>query len=75
MSSKRGRKMADPSYGDVYQCVQQHSCPFVTTTDVSEQFPSVTDRTIRNRLDELVERDRLERRRVGPHAKVWYLPD
>lgn len=75
MSVKRGPKMSDPSYEDVLRFVQENSCPFVTSGDVSEEFDGVTDRTIRERLNELAERGDLAVRRVGPHAKVWYLPN
>jgi len=67
--------MSDPSYSEVFEFVQENSCPFVTSGDVAEQFPSVSDRTIRKRLNRLVERGDLCRRKVGAHAKVWYLPD
>jgi DeoR/GlpR family transcriptional regulator of sugar metabolism len=66
--------MAEPTYDEVLQFVQQHSCPFVTTNDVAERFDGVSDRTIRNRLHDLVQQNRLKRRQVGAHAKVWYLP-
>jgi DeoR/GlpR family transcriptional regulator of sugar metabolism len=67
--------MSNPSYSEVLEFVQQNSCPFVTSQDVAEEFPEVSGRTIRKRLNELVKRGDLNRRRVGAHAKVWYLPD
>jgi len=75
MSVKPGPSMSDPSYDDVLEFVQKNSCPFVTSGDVSEEFDGVTDRTVRERLNDLAERGDLTVRRVGPHAKVWYLPD
>lgn len=73
MSSTRGAKMADPSYEDVLQFVQENSRPFVTSSDVAEEFDSVSDRTIRKRLNRLVDREELNHRKVGAHAKVWYV--
>ena len=75
MSSKRGPKMSEPTYSEVLGFVQENSCPFVTSGDVAEQFPEVSHRTVRKRLNDLVERGELRRRKVGAHAKVWYLPD
>jgi predicted ArsR family transcriptional regulator len=72
MSARRGPDMADPDHKAVLQFVQRQSRPFVTSQDVAEEFPEVTDKTIRKRLNDLVERDELESRRVGAHAKVWY---
>jgi len=74
MSTKRGPDMSEPTHEKVYQFVKRQSCPFVTTGDVAEEFSGVTDRTLRERLKDLVEQERLRSRRVGPHAKVWYLP-
>jgi predicted ArsR family transcriptional regulator len=67
--------MTEPDHDTVYQFVQRQSAPFVTSGDVAEQFPEVADRTVRNRLNDLVEQGRLESRFVGAAAKVWYLPD
>lgn len=75
MSAKRGPKMSDPSHDDVLQFVQRNSCPFVTTSDVAEEFDEVHDRTIRKRLNDLVEREELKMREVGANAKVWYEPN
>lgn len=74
MSLKPGPKMSDPSYQQVKQVVQRSRCPFVTSNDVAEKFPEVTDRTIRKRLNDLVDRNELRSRQVGAQAKVWYLP-
>jgi len=72
MSANRGPKMSDPTHEQVYQFVHEHSCPFVTTGDVAERFPDVTERTVRERLKDLAGDERLACRQVGPHAKVWY---
>jgi DeoR/GlpR family transcriptional regulator of sugar metabolism len=42
---------------------------------VAKEFPEVADRTVRKRLNDLVEQGDLKRRKVGAAAKVWYLPD
>lgn len=73
MSAKRGPKMSEPGHDEVHQFVQETSCPFVTTEEVSEHYDEVTSRTIRKRLRDLVDQNRLRSRRVGPHAIVWYL--
>ena len=67
--------MSDPRHEDVLQFVHENSCPFVTSNDVAEEFPEVSERTIRKRLHDLVDRGELLRRRVGAHANVFYLPD
>lgn len=67
--------MRDPSHDDVLQFVQENNFPFVTTGDVADEFSTVSRRTIRNRLHDLVDRGDLRSRRVGPHAKVWYQLD
>jgi len=75
MSSNAGRKMSEPTYDEVLEFVERNSCPFVTTEDVAEQFPDKAERTIRERLKDLADQKRLRKRRVGPHALVWFLPD
>lgn len=64
--------MSEPSHKDVLQFVRQNSCPFVTSNDVAEQFNDVHDRTIRERLNDLVGQGELQMRKVGASAKVWY---
>lgn len=66
--------MSDPSHDEVLRFVQQNRDPFVTSTDVSEEYPEVSNRTIRKRLKDLAESGKLARRRVG-QAWVWYEPD
>lgn len=72
MSSKPGRKMSDPTHSQVKQFVCQHSRPFVTSKEVAEEFGSVSRRTLNNRLNALVDRGELEKRRVGAQSVVWY---
>ncbi len=67
--------MQSPKHDDVAQFVRRNSGPFVTTRDVSEEFPSVSRRTIWNRLDDLVERGELEKREIGGNSTVWYTLD
>jgi len=66
--------MVEPSHETVRQFVERNSCPFVTSQDVAEQFPNVSDRTIRKRLNDLVDRGELKVRTIGG-PKVWYIPD
>jgi DNA-binding Lrp family transcriptional regulator len=45
----------------------------VSTTDVSEQFNTVSKRTINERLNDLEKRGDIEKYAVGANAVVWYL--
>lgn len=64
--------MSHPHHNDVLEFVQQNSQPFVTSGDVAAKFDEVTERTIRKRLNTLVDQGRLRCRNVGGKAKVWY---
>lgn len=74
MSSKRGPKMSEPSHDRVLRFVRRHSRPFVSTAEVSEQFDTVTKRTINDRLNDLEQQGELEKYEIGANAIVWYLP-
>lgn len=65
--------MSDPQYDDVLEFVRRNDSPFVTSGDVAEQFSSVSNRTIRKRLNDLVEFGELQVREIGNGAKVWYV--
>lgn len=67
--------MQKPTLKDVYQFVQSHSCPFVTANDLSDQFDSVTKRTINSRLNTLHDNGKVEKRELGANAVVWYVRD
>lgn len=73
MVSKRGPKMCEPTHEQVYQFVREHHKPFVTSSDVSEQFSNVSGRTIRKRLNDLTDQGKLKRREVGASAVLWYI--
>jgi len=78
MSSNRGPDMADPMPEQVKQFVLENESvrsPFVTSTDVSEQFSGVSKRTIHKRLQRLAERGEIERRKIGANTIVWYPVD
>jgi len=75
MSTNRGPKMKDPTPNDVYQFVREKSRPFVTSKEVAERFNSVTRRTINERLNTLHDNDRLQKRKIGSNAVVWYVRD
>lgn len=75
MSAKRGPKMSNPTHDEVLEFVRENSSPFATTGDVAEQFPTVSEKTVRARLKDLVKEERLTVRKIGPHAKVWYRQD
>lgn len=71
--------MSEPTHNQVYRFVyrfvHENDCPFVKTKDLAEEFSSPTKRTLRGRLNDLVEEGRLKSREVGGSGKVWYLPD
>jgi len=71
MSSKPGPKMSEPHHGDVLEFVQQKSEPFAATEDVAEAFDTVSERTIRKRLNDLVADGELRCREIGS-GKVYY---
>lgn len=75
MGAKPGPSMQDPKPKAVLQFVREYDYPFVTTSDVSEEFQGVTPRTIRNRLNWLCEEGKLEKYEVGANSVVWYLPE
>lgn len=72
MSPKPGPKMSKPSHNQVLQFVREQSCPFVTTKEVSKEFDSVGRRTINKRLNKLADEEKIEKRKIGPQAVVWY---
>jgi len=65
--------MKSPTPRQVLQFVGQNRKPFVTTADVSGEFPEVSSKTIRDRLNSLVEKEMLNVRQVGANSKVWYI--
>jgi hypothetical protein len=73
MASKRGPEMQDPKPDEVLEFVRGYDCPFVETSDVSEQFDSLSQRAIYDRLRKLSERGDLCRREIGANSVVWYI--
>jgi DeoR/GlpR family transcriptional regulator of sugar metabolism len=63
--------MSEPHHDGVLKFVQQKNEPFAATEDVAEAFDGVSDRTIRKRLNDLVERGDLRCREIGS-GKVFY---
>lgn len=74
MSSRPGPKMKNPTHEQVLQFLRNHSRPFVTTREVTEEFPSVSRRTLNGRLNELHDRGDIGKRKIGARSVVWYLP-
>jgi len=74
MSAKRGPKMQQPDHETVYQFVCRHSRPFVESAEVVDEFKDVSGVTIRDRLHDLADDGRIERKRVG-NALVWYVSE
>ncbi len=75
MSTKPGPNMKEPSPESVYQFVQEQDRPFVTSKEVAEEFGTVSRRTINERLNSLHEDGRLQKRKIGGNAVVWYVCD
>ncbi len=48
--------------------------PVLTTSEVASQF-DVTHRAVRDRLEKLEEAGRLQSKKVGARAKVWWDPE
>ncbi|NGM68598.1 GAF domain-containing protein [Natronolimnobius sp. AArcel1] len=57
---------------DVFVTLGPPGTPF-TTPEVAEEF-DCTDRTIYNRLETLVEGDRIQTKKVGAKGRVWWQP-
>jgi len=79
MATTPGPDMQKPYHEDVLQYVRrfvyENGQPFVKTTDVSERFSDVSKRTIFNRLDDLEDKGKLEKRQVGANSTVWWPAD
>lgn len=75
MSAKPGPKMQEPTHDQVLQFVREKSSPFVTTKDVVEKFDNIGRRTLNNRLNDLNERGKIQKRKIGGNAVVWYVED
>jgi DeoR/GlpR family transcriptional regulator of sugar metabolism len=61
-------------HDEVLRVVKSIDRPFATTEDVAVHF-DVSERTVRNRLNDLVDDGRLSCREIGASAKVWYVED
>lgn len=59
---------------ELIEAVENSELPFCTASELAEQM-SVTNSAILKRLKELESDGRIESKRVGSRAKVWYLPD
>jgi predicted HTH transcriptional regulator len=73
MAAENGTDVRKAPHSAVLQFVRENNAPFVSTQEVAEQFPEVSSRTIRIRLNDLVDRGNLESQEVGGNAKVWYV--
>ena len=59
---------------DVIEVMVEHSDLFVTAGEVAEEI-GVTSTTANERLHELREEGRVERKEVGANAVVWWVPE
>ena len=67
--------MQEPRPNRVLQFVQENTKPFVTTAEAAAEFPEVSSKTVRDRLNTLEERGEIEVCQVGANSKVWYIAD
>jgi hypothetical protein len=74
MAAENCNDVRKAPHSEVLQFVRENSEPFASTEDVANAFPEVTARTIRMRLNDLVDCGEIEVREVGGNAKVWYVP-
>lgn len=61
------------SNDDVIEFMKNHEEPFVTVGDVAEEM-GVRNSTMHKRLNELNEKGKIKRKKVGASAVVWWLP-
>lgn len=73
MSDGPGRK---PEFTDeeILAVFRSSSDPVLTTGEVASGF-DITHRGVRDRLEKLEERGKLESKKVGARAKVWWDPE
>jgi hypothetical protein len=67
--------MMDPTHEQVVQFVRGHSRPFVTTAEVTDEFDTVSRRTINGRLNDLHDRGEIGKRKIGRGSVVWFLQE
>jgi len=70
--------MGSPSHDEVFarveQCLRENDYPWVETPEVTEVFDA-SDRTVRERLNDLEKEERIDVRQCGASAKVWYIAE
>lgn len=73
MSDGPGRK---PEFTDdeILAVFRSSSDPVLTTKEVASQF-DITHRGVRDRLEKLEEEGKLESKKVGARAIVWWDPE
>lgn len=59
---------------DVIDAMESHADPFVTATEIADEMGKAK-KTILDRLNELDEEGKVERKKVGGRAVVWWLPE
>ena len=60
--------------GDVLEVMETADEPFLTVSDILEQV-DVTRKTVHDRLGELVEEGRVNRKKCGGRAVIFWLPE
>lgn len=73
MSGGPGRR---PEFTDeeILAVFRSSSDPVLTTSEVASQF-DITHRGVRDRLEKLEEKEKLESKKVGARGKVWWDPE
>lgn len=59
---------------EILAVFRSSSDPVLTTGEIASEF-EITHRGVRDRLEKLEDKDRLESKKVGARAIVWWDPD
>jgi predicted transcriptional regulator len=59
---------------DVIETLREHEDPFVTAIEIADRMDK-SKGTIHDRLDELLDEGKVNRKKVGGRAVVWWLPE
>lgn len=59
---------------ELIQCVENHQKPFATVPYLCDQL-GVSSTAVSERLQQLESENRIESKKVGASARVWWLPD
>lgn len=72
MASATGEEPLEMSRENLRSFIREHEEPVVTAKDVAEAF-DITTQAANYRLRQLKDEGKVEDKKVGASAKVWYL--